>query len=376
MLKAALVVVVLIIGPAAAQSAQGGGDEFTKYIIMAASADSWNSWGGNASVHSAEVQGGRATRIVANKGANPWDAGANIVINKPLQKGDVVLAAFWARVVTPPKGRDTGVLSNASISGGSSQTIVISGNWEMYYVSTIADADYKAGKANLGLQLAADEQTVELGPVFVLDFGPNYDASKLPRNKTVTAQPVATAAPKPYAAELAQVQAKLPSKGTLLNDPGTLYSWGADQNSKQISVPEIGDGKVTRVVVGKAGTHPWDDGASAPVGGAIKKGDALFVAVYVRASDLPAGTQAGQILSLGLTSSRSPGTAIAAKPAVSLPRNSWVWVYASGIASQDYAPGETSLGMQLGAVAQTLDFGPVFVLDLGPGVDTAKLPNG
>jgi hypothetical protein len=309
-------------------------------------------------------------RFTVAKGKNPWDAGANMAINKPLQKGDVLLIAFWARVVTP--GRDTGTLANASVTGGSGETITITSKWEMYYLSGVADADYKPGKANVGMQLAAEEQTVELGPVFVIDFGPNYDMSRLPHNKAAppVTQTVTPTAQSPYASELAAVQAKLPVKGALLNDPGTLYTWGPDLSSTQISVPDIADGKVNHVVIAKAGAQPWDDGATVPVSGAIKKGDVVVIAMYVRAT----GANGGTISNLGLGTSGPTGTTIAAKPVVLLLKNAWTWVYASGVAARDCAPGTVALGMQLGATAQTLDFGPAFVLDLGPGVDPSKLP--
>ena len=48
---------------------------------------------------------------------------------------------------------------------------------------------------------------------------------------------------------------------------------------------------------------------------------------------------------------------------------------ASGIATADYAPGTTGFGMQLGGDKQTIDIGAVYVLNLGPGVDLAKLPS-
>jgi hypothetical protein len=80
------------------------------------------------------------------------------------------------------------------------------------------------------------------------------------------------------------------------------------------------------------------------------------------------------ISELGVHLTGAPYTAIATSSATT-PKGQWTWVFASGVATTDYVPGTISFGMQLGGAAQTLDIGPVYVLNLGPGVDTNKLPN-
>jgi hypothetical protein len=59
----------------------------------------------------------------------------------------------------------------------------------------------------------------------------------------------------------------------------------------------------------------------------------------------------------------------------SVPKGQWTWVYASGIASTDCAPGSADFGLQLGGSAQALDLGPAYVLNLGPQADPQKLPS-
>jgi hypothetical protein len=49
-------------------------------------------------------------------------------------------------------------------------------------VSGKATSAWHRGEAHVALQLAADKQVIDLGPVFVLDLGPDYDINTLPHN--------------------------------------------------------------------------------------------------------------------------------------------------------------------------------------------------
>jgi len=378
-----LVAGVLAIGPVLAEPAKSD-DSVLKNMILSASGDSWNGFGGQVAVRKDDsVQAGIATRVTSKKGANAWDTAATITIPKPIAKGDVILGAFWARVETPPAGSATTLvpinigMGKAPYSTLAGDSATLTSKWAMIYVSGVAEADFPAGALNIAVQLASDVQTVDLGPAFVLDFGPNYDRTKLPHNKTVVAvapAAAATAPADPYTADLAKLRAKLPVKGTLINDPGTLYGYGAGLNTQSLTAPDVAGGKALRTVMTKAGGQSYDAGVSSAVTSAIKKGDVVFVAAYVRATELAPGAQAGLIAELGVHMSQSPWTAIATSSA-SVPKGQWKVVYASGVATADYAPGSVGFGLQLGGTQQTIDVGPVYVLNLGPGVDTAALPN-
>jgi len=380
-----LIAGAMAITPALAEPAKSD-DGVLKNMILSASADSWNGFGGQIAVRKDDsVQAGLATRVTSKKGANAWDTAATITINKPITKGDVILGAFWARVETPPAGSTTTLvpinigMGKAPYSTLAGDAATLTGKWAMIYVSGVAEADFPAGSLNLAVQLATDVQVVDLGPAFVLDFGPTYDRTKLPHNKVVQAAapsaPVAAApaAASPYAADLAKLRAKLPVKGTLISDPGTIYSYGANLTSQPLTAPDVAGGNALRTVA-KAGGQTWDAGVSSAVTGAIKKGDVIFVAALLRAAEPAPGAQAGLIAELGVHLAGAPYTAIATSSA-SLPKGQWKFVYASGVAATDYAPGSVGFGLQLGATPQTIDVGPVYVFDLGPGIDTAALPN-
>ena len=52
----------------------------------------------------------------------------------------------------------------------------------------------------------------------------------------------------------------------------------------------------------------------------------------------------------------------------------WQMVYASSRATADFAAGKTTVILQLGRDAQTLELGPALIFDFGPDYDPARLP--
>ena len=370
----------------AAPAQQAKGDDLLNHIIVSASGDSWNVWNATTAVREdASVKGGKATRVTAKKGTNPWDAQASIVVPQAIAKGDIIMVAYYARVETPPAGSKTADfpsaglgLNKAPYTSFASEAAAPTGTWGVYYTSGTADADHSKGSISFGVQLASADQVVDLGPVFIFNLGPNWDRSKIPHNRIAAAAPAPAAVAAPagaegaYAGDLAKIRAKLPVKGTLINDPGQVYSYGPDITASDVTATDIVGGKAKRIVTNKPGAHPYDDGASSPITGAIKKGDVIFTATLLRASDVAGAT--GTIPEFGVHLAGAPYTPIATNSATA-PKGQWVWIVANGVATADYAPNATGFGMQLGGDKQTIDIGAVYVLNLGPGVDTSKLPS-
>lgn len=362
-------------------------DDMLSHLILSASGDSWSVSNAPATVRDdADVKGGKASRVVVHKGVNPWDVQATITVPQPVAKGDVLLVAYYVRVETPPEGSTTGVITQAGVQVAKAPYTALAtepssptGKWNVYYATGVVDADHAKNTLVVVLHLAAATQTVDLGPMFLFDLPPDWDRTKLPHNRPVAAvpaaAPAASAGPEgPYAADLTRLRAKLPVKGVLINDPSQLYSYGPEVTATQVAAADVIGGTAKRMVTAKVAAHPYDDGASSPITPAIRKGDVIFTAVLVRATETPAGTQAVLIPEFGVHLAGAPYTALATASATA-PKGQWVWIYASGIATEDYAPGTTGFGMQLGGSAQTLDIGAVYVLNLGQGIDTSKLPN-
>ena len=167
-------------------------DLMEKAVAHHPGADQWSIYG-NGQAHNlvkdAGVPGGYAFTVnVTSAGGNPWDVESGVVNDTPIHKGDVILMAFWARAVTPPPGADTiNIVARAQqvtapYTEIGTANLTISSAWKLYYATGTATMDYDKGQAGAGLQLATAQQTIALGPVFMLDFGPGYDLAKLPKN--------------------------------------------------------------------------------------------------------------------------------------------------------------------------------------------------
>lgn len=125
------------------------------------------------------VQGGKALQIVVReKGANPWDAAVDSAITQPVKAGDELLLAFWARLEKGERGATTTTLQfNAVQLSTAPYTTVISGPvevgpaWKLHEVRGKAATDHAAGTLKATIHLATAAQTVEFGPIFVVNLG-------------------------------------------------------------------------------------------------------------------------------------------------------------------------------------------------------------
>ncbi|MFL6758939.1 hypothetical protein [Sphingomonas sp.] len=126
-----------------------------------------------------KVQGGKALRItIKGKGANPWDASVGGPIAKPVKAGDKLILAFWARLEKGENGAATATLPYDAIQLATAPySTVVSGSnqigpeWKLQQVAGKADRDYPAGTLKVTIQLATAKQTVDVGPIIVLDTG-------------------------------------------------------------------------------------------------------------------------------------------------------------------------------------------------------------
>jgi hypothetical protein len=167
-------------------------------------ADQWQSFGDGEShklVKDDGVRGGWAYQVTAAKaGQNPWDVQAGISTDRPVKTGDVILLAFWAKAVTPPAGA-TAISAPVAIQEAAAPytrlgeaNLSITPDWKLYYVTATATKDYVPQALGVSVQLASAAQTVDLGPVFLLDYGAGYDVTHLPVNDPEAARAAEDAA--------------------------------------------------------------------------------------------------------------------------------------------------------------------------------------
>jgi len=136
-----------------------------------------------------DVPGGVFVRVdVSAKGAHPWDVGGSYQILKPIKAGDVLFFAIYARAPNLKNGETASLPQMGVGQNGDPYAPIaiedkqITNQWNVYYVSGKATKAWHRDEAHVALQLAADKQVIDLGPVFVLDLGPDYDINTLPHN--------------------------------------------------------------------------------------------------------------------------------------------------------------------------------------------------
>jgi hypothetical protein len=152
----------------------------------------WQVYGANQTSKIVKVQGvpgDSALHVnVAAKSANAWDIGAVSPIQKPIAAGDVILIAAWMRAPALKDGETTSIpflgatAATAPYAGIASADVRIGNGWKMFYATGKAATAFAPGAAQASVHLGANKHAVELGPIFVLDFGPNQDINKLPKN--------------------------------------------------------------------------------------------------------------------------------------------------------------------------------------------------
>jgi hypothetical protein len=126
------------------------------------------------------VQGGKAARIqVRRAGANPWDVGVQTSIDKPVKAGDRLVFAAWARLEEGENGATEATLPYVAVQlSGPPYSTLFSGpatigpEWKMIEVRGKAASDYAAGTLNATIHLATAQQTVDFGPLVVINLGP------------------------------------------------------------------------------------------------------------------------------------------------------------------------------------------------------------
>ena len=173
------------VGTVTAQTA----DDLAQRRITDPVKDQWNIQGKEqkASIIEAKgVPGDAAIRVRVNRaGKNPWDVQAQSSISGAIKKGDVVLFAFWARADGAPAKVNARVQQVAAPYTGVAEGagLTIAPEWKMHTVSGRSPLDLAPGAASAAVHLGMAKQTVELGPHMVLNFGPDYDMSRLPKNE-------------------------------------------------------------------------------------------------------------------------------------------------------------------------------------------------
>lgn len=137
------------------------------------------------------LPGGEALEVkVRKKGPQIYSAGIQAKNQLKISKGDVIFTAVWMRSTDLPDGMsETTVpiaLQDASepYDTWAIEPIKVGSAWRLHFVYATAPQKYKKGAMTLSLQVAGEKQTLEVGPVFMLNMGEgDVDPSSMPQNK-------------------------------------------------------------------------------------------------------------------------------------------------------------------------------------------------
>jgi len=178
------------------------------------------------------------------------------------------------------------------------------------------------------------------------------------------------------AATLEALRRELPGPGVLLADPDSsslqvtrqsqpqsaAWSKGPEnvaERALRVNVPKRDDRRYTWQVLSPNTREP------------IRKGDVIFVALWARMVESADESGEGRF-SYRLQMSHEPWTGVFDMEA-SVGRD-WRRLLAFGRASVDLAAGEAHLAFHLSFAKQTLEFGPVMILNMGSKVNLGELP--
>jgi len=133
----------------------------------------------NKIIKDVTVQAGSALEVqVLSAGGNPWD----VAVQSNIHKGDVLIAVAWLKTVKTENGAPGQAILRLQLStdpytGLEQQSFTVTNEWAQYQLKTVAADNFPKDSTNLGAQLALQKQTIDIGPIFVLDLGPDKPQS-------------------------------------------------------------------------------------------------------------------------------------------------------------------------------------------------------
>ncbi|NBB62144.1 hypothetical protein GVN18_23010 [Pseudomonas sp. ODNR1LW] len=160
----------------------------------------------------------------------------------------------------------------------------------------------------------------------------------------------------------------------LINSPfvRNWNTWGLTPAPSPVTAQGVTGGQALTVDVRQAG-DPWSVGAVMTNSGAIKSGDVLLLGVWVRAAQLPEGQTETQVPIILLEGQSEPKVTLAQSTNIAVGQT-WTMLYASGVATADFAPGQSTIIIQMGQAKHRLELGPALLFNFGPDYDLSRLP--
>lgn len=126
---------------------------------------------------------------ISERPAHAWDIQFQFRTTRKVDKGEVLWARFYARMISAKtesgEGRVCAIFEKNSPPNEKSLSfdLDLGREWKEYFFPFKSRATYEAGKASTGFHLGTQEQTVEIADFQVFSFGKGCDMNRLPRTR-------------------------------------------------------------------------------------------------------------------------------------------------------------------------------------------------
>ena len=141
--------------------------------ILAATADWYiNSTGPHQPISDTKVEGGKAVEVQTPGTGGIWEVGALHGVDGAIAKGDHIVASLWVKSDVPAKAVFR-LEARADIARVGETSIDIGTDWSQQTLDFVATDNYPAGTTQVALLLNSGKQTIDLGPISVVNKGSN-----------------------------------------------------------------------------------------------------------------------------------------------------------------------------------------------------------
>ena len=146
----------------------------------------------------------------------------------------------------------------------------------------------------------------------------------------------------------------------IINKPGTTNVRGVKAKNRNDS--GVQGGKAIRLPVVKT-ANAWDVSLNSEIDKPIKAGDNLILAFWARAEKGEDSGTTAKVSHAAIQVNSPPWSSVVQGQATIGP--DWELHQIKGKADKDYAAGGVGVTIHLGDASRTIDFGPLFVLNMG-----------
>ena len=152
--------------------------------------------------------------------------------------------------------------------------------------------------------------------------------------------------------------------GTLLHNPLAIQ-WDSRGEDKKIKVvdAETSTGQALSARVKKRKQKPWDVVVGFDLDDGIKAGDQIEMHYWARTKKAPKGKETAEF-TVFVGRNEEPYDNVIAEQIT--PDGEWKMLTLKRTANKDIPAGKLKVEYQIGEHAQTIEFGPVYVSNLGP----------